>query len=143
MNEPVVPAQPRGVVSQLARYAMVGVASNLVGYLVYLLITHWGGGPKLTMTCLYTVGAAIGFLGNRHLTFAHAERGLVVGVRYLLAHASGYLINLALLHLLVDRLGWAHQLAQGLAILVVAAFLFTAFRLFVFPTFEKTEGRQP
>lgn len=129
--------------AQLLRYAFVGVASNLAGYLVYLLITQLGLGPKITMSALYVVGAAVGFWGNRSLTFAHQRGGVAVGVRYLLAHGCGYLINLGLLHLLVDRWGWAHQIAQGLAIFIVAGFLFVSFRWFVFSGADRSGALTP
>lgn len=131
IETPAVTA-PRPLFAQLLRYALVGALSNLAGYLVYLLITHLGAGPKITMTLLYTTGAAIGFWGNKTITFSHQGEGIAVGVRYILVHAVGYLINLALLYTLVDRLGYAHQIAQAFAICVVAAFLFVAFKYFVF-----------
>lgn len=117
---------------QLFKYAVVGVASNLAGYLFYLLVTYLGAPPKLTMTLLYGVGATIGFFGNRKLTFAHEGSLLGAGVRYIIAHCFGYLINLTLLLVLVDKLGYPHQWVQAMAIFVVAPFLFLAFKFFVF-----------
>ncbi|SFQ49348.1 GtrA-like protein [Variovorax sp. OK605] len=128
-----MPARPRTLFAQLLSYAFVGLLSNLAGYLVYLLITWLGAGPKVTMTLLYATGACIGFWGNRRITFRHDEKGMAVGVRYLLAHCVGYTINFVLLYVLVDRMGYAHQIAQAFAIFVVAGFLFVAFKYFVFP----------
>ena len=132
--------RPRVLAAQLLRYAFVGVLTNLVGYLVYLLITYAGLGPKITMTLLYITGATLGFWGNRTITFRHREKGLAVGMRYILAHGVGYLINLTLLYTLGDRLGYAHQLVQGFAIFVVAGFLFVAFKYFVFPNPLRPSG---
>lgn len=117
---------------QLVRYGMVGIVSNGAGYLAYLLITHMGGTPKLTMTALYVMGATLGFFGNRNLTFAHSGSYLRSASRYFLMHAIGYLINFAVLLICVDRLGYPHQPVQAASILLVAAFLFTSFKLFVF-----------
>lgn len=55
------------------------------------------------------------------------------GVRYVIAHCIGYLLNLSILIVFVDELGYAHQWVQAIAIFVVAAFLFLAFKVFVFP----------
>jgi putative flippase GtrA len=117
----------------MIRYGIVGVLSNAVGYLVYLLITSVGFSPKGTMTSLYVLGATIGFLGNRKWAFSY--RGNVGSnlARYGIAHSLGYALNLGLLVLFVDRLGFPHQLIQGLAIFVVGGFLFLMFRFFVFP----------
>lgn len=122
----------RRSVAQLVRYAVVGIASNSAGYLLYLLLTHLGATPKITMTLLYGAGAALGFWGNRSLTFSHKGSLFGSGVRYFLAHSFGYFINLSILAIFVDKLGYAHQLVQVAAIFVVAAFLFLAFKFFVF-----------
>ncbi len=117
---------------QLFYYGLVGIASNLAGYLCYLLITYLGGSPKTTMGILYVVGASIGFWGNRKLTFAHSGSLLGAGIRYLIAHYLGYAINLSILIVMVDKLGYPHQWVQAIAILIVALFLFLAFKFFVF-----------
>ena len=124
---------------QLLRFAVVGVASNVIGYLLYLLITYLGVAPKLAMTVLYGVGVVTGFVGNRKYTFAHQGGVMATGWRYLMAHSVGYLINLAIQIIMVDHLGYAHQLAQALGICVVAAFLFLMFKYFVFVNADETK----
>lgn len=118
---------------QLVRYGVVGIASNAAGYAVYLLVTWLGVPPKIAMTVLYAVGATVGFFGNRRYAFRHEGALLSSGVRYLLAHAAGYGINLAIQVIVADRWGYPHQWAQALAVFVVAGFLFVVFRYFVFP----------
>jgi putative flippase GtrA len=122
----------QGSFKQLARYAFVGIVSNLAGYLVYLLVTYLGATPKITMTLLYGVGATIGYIGNRNFTFSHKGSLLGSSVRYFIAHFFGYFINLVILIIFVDKFGYAHQWVQAIAIFVVAGFLFLAFRYFVF-----------
>lgn len=123
-------------ISQLFNYGMVGIAGNLASYLIYLLVTYLGGTPKLTMSVLYVVTAFISFLANRKLTFSYKGGFLGSGLRFSLAHFFGYLINLSLLFVLVDRFGYPHQAVQVSAILIVAIFLFFTFKFFVF----KEEG---
>jgi hypothetical protein len=125
---------------QLFRFGLVGIAINLAGYLVYLLVTFVGLTPKITMTLMYCIGATAGFWGNRQLAFMHQGSLLGSGVRYLVAHGFGYLINLTILVVFVDRLGFAHQWVQGVAIFVVAGFLFLAFKFFVFTQLSNPAG---
>jgi putative flippase GtrA len=132
----------RSSITQLFHYALVGITTNLAGYMVYLLITDLGAAPKITMTLLYGVCAVIGFMGNRKLTFAYKGSLLGSGIRYIIAHCFGYLINLAILIVLVDKFGYAHQLVQATAILVVAVFLFMAFKFFVFTDMDVSNKRQ-
>ena len=122
----------RVITSQLFKYAVVGMMSNFLGYVAYIVATYLGATPKITMTFLYGMSAAIGFFGNRSLTFRDKGKLLGTGVRYIAAHCLGYVINLAILVIMVDRLGYPHQWVQAAAIFVVAAFLFLAFKFFVF-----------
>lgn len=140
MSDKALVISARKSISQLFRYALVGFLSNVTGYLVYLAVTYFGGTPKVTMTLLYGAGAAVGFFGNRNLTFKHEGSVMRAGGRYIIAHSVGYMINLSILIIFVDRLGYAHQWVQAAAIFVVAAFLFWAFKVFVFPVTNKTIG---
>lgn len=117
---------------QLLRYAVVGLVSNALGYAVYLLITHLGIAPKITVTLLYVVTAALAYFGNRRLTFQSSGHMLRPALRYVLAHGVGYLINIGLLALFADRLGIPHQWVQLAAVFIVAGFMFCALRWFVF-----------
>lgn len=117
---------------QLIRYGLVGVASNVVVYSVYLLITYLSVEPKTAMTSVYVVGASVGFLGNQKWAFAHRGNFTGSALRYLLAHLLGYLLNFLILLVFVDQLGYAHQWVQAAAIVFVAGFLYVAFKYFVF-----------
>jgi putative flippase GtrA len=111
---------------------MVGIATNTLAYLAYLLITNSGGTPKITMSILYITAASASYYGNRTLTFAHKGCLKKSSLRFFLMHCLGYLINLCMLFILVDKLGYPHQWVQILAIVVVAGFLFLTFKFFVF-----------
>jgi putative flippase GtrA len=139
MDEMLAPESNGRSMKQLLRFAAVGVASNVIGYLLYLLITHLGAAPKLAMTVLYGVGVLMGFVGNQKYTFAHQGGLMATGWRYLMAHGLGYLINLAIQIIMVDHLGYAHQLAQAFGICVVAVFLFVVFKYFVFVSTDKID----
>lgn len=117
---------------QLMRYGIVGFATNAAGYLLYLLVTWLGMGPKTTMTLLYVAGMLMGYYGNSRYAFSYDGNPYSGFVRYGLVHLCGYALNFSLLHVFVDRMGYPHQIVQAVAILVVAAFLFVGFRFFVF-----------
>ncbi|ODT82048.1 MAG: hypothetical protein ABS76_09450 [Pelagibacterium sp. SCN 64-44] len=122
----------RDVMTSLIRYASVGMATNLVGYLAYLGLTYWGADPKLAMTFLYAAVVCVGFLGNRFWSFRHKGDMASAGLRYVFTNVLGYGLNLALLLCFVDLMGFDHAYVQLAAIFVVAAFQFLLLRLFVF-----------
>lgn len=123
---------------QLIRYGLVGVVSNVAIYFFYLIITYLGVEPKTAMTLVYVIGTVVGFIGNRKWAFAHRGDFSSAALRYVLAHLFGYLLNLLILLVLVDHLGYAHQWVQILAIIIVAGFLFIVFKYFVFH--DKVQG---
>ena len=117
---------------QLARYICVGAASNAAGYAAYLLLTYFGLLPKAAMTLLYITIAGFSFFGNQKITFMYDGKFLGAGVRYLIAHLIGYSLNLAILMVFSDHLGYNHQIVQAAAIISVAMYLFFSLKFFVF-----------
>jgi putative flippase GtrA len=117
---------------QLVSYGLIGIVSNLLGYATYIVFTQFGGTPKLTMTALYVSAATISFVGNRKLTFRSQGRLGKTLLRFTAAHLCGYAVDFLMLYVFVDKLLFPHQLVQGVAIVLVAIFLFFAFKYFVF-----------
>lgn len=130
----------KALIGRLVRYGLVGVVINVAGYLMYLLITWLGLGPKTTMSLLYGTGIALGYNGNRRFAFSYEGNYSASLVRYLFAHLCGYGLNFGLLHVFVDHLGYPHQIVQAIAIGIVAAFLFLSLNTFVFP---RASDRRP
>lgn len=114
------------------RYALVGLATNLAGYTVYLIITSLGVAPKTAMTALYFIGASLGYIGNRKWAFRYSGSVWRSALKYLAVHSGGYLLNFLMLHIFAEQLGLPHQLVQAAAIAVVASYLFVFFNFFVF-----------
>jgi putative flippase GtrA len=120
------------ITCQLTRFGIVGLANNLLLYLLYLLVTHAGVGYKLAMTILYALGVLITFLFNRNWSFLHDGALSKSLQRYLLLYLVAYMVNWCVLYLLVDLAGWPHQLIQGAMILLLAAALFLLQKFWVF-----------
>ncbi len=119
---------------QMLRFALVGLASNAVLYLVYLGMTTAGLGPKLAMSLVYGIGVAQTFLFNKRWTFNHSGRFDTALLRYIAVYAGGYVANLLVLAWLVDGLGYPHQIVQGVMILTLAGCFFLLQKLWVFRT---------
>lgn len=117
---------------QFFSYALIGLLTNALGYVIYLILTYLWGSPKIAMTALYFFGATISFLANRRFTFLHDGSIGITGARYLMVHIACYLLNLVLLIVFVDWFDFPHQIIQAIAIIVVAIFSFTLLRIFVF-----------
>ena len=118
---------------QSLRYLVVGAVSNLIGYLIYLLLTWLWLDPKVAVTLLYPIAAFIGYFSHRKYSFAFSGFHFGAMTRYVVAHLIGYATNVSILYVFSDVLGYAHQLVQAVAVFVVAGVLFLLFRYFVFP----------
>jgi len=117
---------------QFLRYAVVGLVSNLLLFLIYLLITQRGVGHKTTMTLLYAVGVSLTFVFNKNWTFSHQGHVTKAFIAYMVIYALGYALNLIALFALVDKFGFRHQWIQGFITFILAVLLFTLQKYFVF-----------
>lgn len=120
------------ITKQIVKYAYVGIAVNLTGYLIYLLVTYYWFTPRVAVTVLYCFGVIASFIGNKRLTFSFAGNFTRCLVKYIIVHLIGYFINLLILTAFVYSYGYPHQLVQLVAILIVAIYLFIAQKFFVF-----------
>ena len=132
----------RGTLGQFVRYAIVGLASNAIGYVLYLALTRLGFGPKLAMSLLYGIGVLQTFLFNKRWTFGHRGAHRVVFFRYCVAYGLGYLINFAVLLVLVDQRGYPHEVVQGVMILSLAVMLFLLQKYWVFHSVKFQEAEK-
>jgi len=128
---PCVPA-PLQLPRQVWRYALTGIASNLLLYLIYLALTALGGEPKTVMSVLYLVGMLQTFLVSRSWTFGYQGPTAAAFQRYLISCAAGYLLNFLMLLVLVDFVGWNHRYVKAAAVPCTAALLFLMYRHWVF-----------
>lgn len=140
MTESIPPSRTRTSILQLFRYGIVGIGSNIGLYVFYLLITSYAIQPRVAAALSYVSGATIAFLVNRQWTFAYRGNFNRALVRYAVSHLLGFFLNFLIIHIFFERLGYAHQLVQGVAVVVVAGFLFVAFKYFVFPSKELPKG---
>ena len=114
------------------RFGVIGLTSNLVLYLLYLELTYLGLGHKFSMSLLYIVAVLQTFVLNKNWTFSHRGHLSATFMRYISLYAVGYLINLGVLIVMVDRLGYSHKWVQGMTVLVVAVLLFVMQKAWVF-----------
>lgn len=119
---------------QFLRFATVGVISNVLLFLAYLALTKLGMGHKVAMSILYLIGIMQTFVFNKRWSFKYQGTVSTALIRYWIVYASGYFLNLFVLMILVDQLGFPHQLVQGVMILVLAILIFLAQKFWVFRT---------
>lgn len=127
-----VVAQAHEARFQFLRFAIVGLTANLILYVVYLLLSRLGLGPKLSATITFALGVVQTFCFNRSWTFRdHGDR-VPTFLRYVAMYFAAYLLNMAALYALVDKAGLSHEAVQGGMVLTLGVLLFAAQKWFVF-----------
>ena len=123
---------------QLLRYAVIGLASNALGYVGYLLLSSFGMGHKTALTALYGVGVLQTFVFNRRWTFRYA--GAIPGsiARYIAIYAFGYVFAMVAMYLLVDLFGLPHKAVVLALIFVVACGIFLLQKFWAFPVMDQS-----
>ena len=126
---------------QAMRFGLVGVASNALGFVWYLLLTWLGMGPKAAMSLLFLLGTLQTFIFNKRWSFQYSGTDRLVLLRYLTAYGLGYMLNLVMLVVLVDHAHYPHAPVQAAMIIVVAAMMFLLQKFWVFapPSASRSE----
>ena len=88
------------------------------------------------MSVLYAVGVAQTFFLNRRWSFRHQGTSGGTFRRYVVLYAVGYGLNVMLLGLLVDHLGWPHQWVMLGLMIGMVAFFFVGQKFWVFRSFS-------
>jgi putative flippase GtrA len=129
--------------TQAVRFAVVGLASNALGFCWYLLLTWLGMGPKAAMSLLFLIGTSQTFIFNKHWSFQYGGTDRLVLVRYFVAYGLGYVLNLAMLIVLVDYANYPHAPVQAAMIVVVAAVMFLLQKFWVFASHTASPSPSP
>ena len=131
----------RLVARQLARYGVVGLASNGIAFVVYLVITRLGFQPEATAAGLYLIGASISYIGNYSWTFSSTKSHKATLPRFALAHVAGFTVQIALISFLYRAIGLKHQMSQLVTVGCVAVMLFLLFKYYVYARADGTVSK--
>jgi putative flippase GtrA len=82
---------------------------------------------------LYPVAAVSAYFAHAKYSFNYQTGRTSAKLRFILAQIIGYLVNVIMLSVLVERFKYPHQMVQAAAIFFIAGLLFFLFRFYVFP----------
>ena len=114
------------------RFGIVGLASNVVLYLLYLLFTGIGYGHKTVMTVLFVMGIIQTFNVNKRWTFKYQGFEKSILAKYVMIYGGAYITNFFGLMLFVDYLSFPHMIVQAIMVCILAILLFMLQRYWVF-----------
>ena len=117
---------------QLIRYGMVGLIVNVIGYLSFLGMVYAGLHHQVAATLMFAIAVLASYVANRNWSFAHQGGVARSFSSYLLLYLAAWVLDVLVIYIFVDRLGWHHGLVQGVAILGIAGLVFVGQRYWVF-----------
>ena len=119
---------------QLLRFGTVGGSGYVVNLAVFTLAVHaFDRGYILAATVAFLVAVTNNFLLNRHWTFdARAGHAGFQAARFFTVSVCAFLLNLAVLGLLVAGVGLPEVPAQALAIVAATPLSFVGNKLWSF-----------
>lgn len=111
--------------NQSIRFLVVGVLNTIVGYGTFY-ICYKVGGLHYTLALLisHIIGVIHSFLWNSKWTFGSGKVKLIVVIRFCLIYIITFMINLALLSLLVETVRTDVVYAQLFSLAVTTAISF-------------------
>ena len=110
----------------------VGVLNTLLGFAAIFILMGFGVSPILANIFGYVFGLLLGFLVAKKFVFRSNGHFVSETVRYLLAFAAAFLINLAALELFLDMFGFNPYISQILAAASYTVAMYVFSRMFVF-----------
>lgn len=114
------------------RFFVTGIISNTLGYFLFLVAIYiLGIGHKIAITILFAVGMAINFSLNRTWTFKSRGSYTTALFKFLVVYLSGYGLNIFILSVFVDHMGYSPAWVQFFAIGFLAIYYFITNKYFI------------
>ncbi|MBF4634771.1 GtrA family protein [Agreia pratensis] len=118
--------------SPVLRFGAIGGLNNLLSYGIFVALTVAGMPSIGAATITYATGMVVSYLANRSFTFRHSGSARRSVLRFVAVNLAGYALNVAILAVFVELIGWNALGVQLGAIVVVATGIYLGMRFWVF-----------
>jgi putative flippase GtrA len=122
----------RNEATLFSRYLGGGVLNTLLGFAAIFLLMGFGVSPILANTGGYAFGLLLGFVVAKKFVFRSNGHFVSETVRYLMAFAIAFLINLTVLELFINLFELNPYISQILAAASYTVAMYVFSRMFVF-----------
>jgi len=117
---------------QLVRYGIVGMLVNGGAWLAFVAMVGMGLHHQVAAALMFALAVLVSYGLNRVWTFGfQGDLGRTFG-SYLVVYFVAWILDVMVLWIGVDVMGWSHALVQGGAILGIAGLIFLGQRYWVF-----------
>ena len=120
------------MISQLARFGVVGVGAMIVHWLVAVAIVPLGIPELIANVIGFGVAFNISYFGHHYWTFASTAETLTTFKRFLTVAITSFIVNECLYSLLLNFTTLDYKTALAIVLIAVAALTFVLSRLWAF-----------
>lgn len=117
---------------QAVRFVIVGLKSNAIYYMLYVLLSLAGVGSKTAVVIVFVFGMVYAFWFNKAFVFRSRDALNWQFARYMSVYIFALALNLVLLELATTSLGFSHFVVQAVLGVVIAIPIFFLLKYFVF-----------
>ena len=126
----------QGHAARFGRYGIVGIASNLFCFLVFLGLIAMNVRPVLASGMVYILGLTISYIANRSWSFRSTSGHRQDLPRFLISYGIGLVFSMASMWVLI--MGMHPAIAQIITTLLAAVVIYSCLTLFKFGQVGKT-----
>lgn len=123
----------------LIRYGIVGLSTNALLYVLFIVLIRLGLSTVLSAAICYALGITLSYLLNRRWSFESAASHRQDLPRFLFSYGVGFCATMIFISVLTRWL--APEIAQVLNIGLTAVTIYLCLRLFRFGQARKTNAR--
>lgn len=118
--------------ARMATFSLVGVANTVVGVCVILIARILGANPIVANVFGYGAGLIVSFTLNSRITFQRRNVNRYTVIRFLVAFAIAFLLNIGVVAVVTDMMGQRGYLASlaGVPLFTIAFYLLCEYWVF-------------
>ena len=120
-------------VNQIIKYSSVGIVTNTIGYILYIVFSNLMGVPPPIASILagfMVIGISYHF--NKRFTFKSQNNGPVKAMNYYLLYFSAILLHSSTIFIFSSILGFVHEIVAGISLAVISCLLFLIQKFYFF-----------
>jgi len=120
-------------VIQIIKYSSVGIATNTIGYILYIVISNLiGVNPPIAAILAGLMVIGISYYLNKRFTFKSKNKGVVTTLNYYLLYFSAILLHSSNIFMFSSILGFVHEIVAGISLIVISCLLFLIQKFYLF-----------
>lgn len=122
----------KNVRSDKVRFVVIGLATNVVAFCLFLILVLIGVSPKRTLTLLYWTFVVLVFFINRAYVFGHKGNIFHAFKKHICVYIFGYGLSISMLAFWLDYLGLNYVVAMIMTSIVMPVYFYTMQKHLVF-----------